>query len=408
MGIERSILDAAARLRRNREPHLVATVVRVRGSAYRKPGTRMLMTQFRWISGSVTGGSLEGDIASKAWWRTRDGEPVLVRYDSRAPENADDDVRSAFGLGCDGVVEILLERAAQPGRIDPLEVAERCIREQTRGAVVTVVHSEVPGIKTGMRVAVVDRGDAFGDSFDASLRAGMIADARAAIATGESCDRTYRSDLGNVDVFVEAILPPPRLFVFGSGHDAVPVVQLAKTLGWDVCVCPHEQRVSVRQRFTHADEVLFGTLDELATRIEQCDRAIAVIMSHHYETDRSYLGMLVGTHCRYIGVLGPRARTTRMLAELGLGLAGDIRIHAPVGAEVGADTPQEIALGIVAEVQARLAHAPGKSMLERRSPELPRIAQAVAYAAAIDTTPALEAVPTVVAVETAQAATVAS
>ncbi len=408
MGIERSILDAAARLRRNREPHLVATVVRVRGSAYRKPGTRMLMTQFRWISGSVTGGSLEGDIASKAWWRTRDGEPVLVRYDSRAPENADDDVRSAFGLGCDGVVEILLERAAQPGRIDPLDVAERCIREQKRGAVVTVVHSEVPGIKTGMRVAVVDRGDAIGDSFDASLRAGMIADARAAIATGESCDRTYRSDLGNVDVFVEAILPPPRLFVFGSGHDAVPVVQLAKTLGWDVCVCPHEQRVSVRQRFTHADEVLFGTLDELATRIEQCDRAIAVIMSHHYETDRSYLGMLVRTQCRYIGVLGPRARTTRMLAELGLGLAGDIRIHAPVGAEVGADTPQEIALGIVAEVQARLAHAPGKSMLERRSPELPRIAQAVADAAAIDTTPAVEAVPTVVAVETAQAATVAS
>lgn len=408
MGIERSILDAAARLRRNREPHLVATVVRVRGSAYRKPGTRMLMTQFRWISGSVTGGSLEGDIASKAWWRTRDGEPVLVRYDSRAPENADDDVRSAFGLGCDGVVEILLERAAQPGRIDPLEVAERCIRQQKRGAVVTVIRSEVPGIKTGMRVAVIDRGEAAGDSFDASLRAGMIADARAAIATGESCNRTYRSDMGNVDVFVEAILPPPRLFVFGSGHDVVPVVQLAKTVGWDVCVCPSDQRVSVRQRFTHADEVLVGSLDELATRIDHCDRAVAVIMNHHYETDRAYLGMLVGTHCRYIGVLGPRARTTRMLAELGLGLAGDVRIHGPVGAEVGAETPQEIALGIVAEVQARLAHAPGKSVRDRRAPELPRIAQAVADAAAIDTTPALEAVPSVVAVETAQAATVAS
>lgn len=408
MGIERSILDAAARLRRNREPHLVATVVRVRGSAYRKPGTRMLMTQFRWISGSVTGGSLEGDIASKAWWRTRDGEPVLVRYDSRAPENADDDVRSAFGLGCDGVVEILLERAAQPGRIDPLEIADRCIREQKRGAVVTVIRSEVPGIKCGMRVAVIDRAEAAGDSFDASLRAGMIADARAAIATGECCNRTYRSDLGNVDVFVEAILPPPRLFVFGSGHDAVPVVQLAKSLGWDVCVCPSDPRVSVRQRFTHADEVLVGSLDELATRIEHCDRAVAVIMSHHYETDRGYLGMLVGTHCRYIGVLGPRARTTRMLAELGLGLAGDVRIHGPVGAEVGAETPQELALGIVAEVQARLAHAPGKSVRDRELPELPRIAQAVADAAAIDTSPALEAVPSVVPVETAQAATVAS
>jgi xanthine/CO dehydrogenase XdhC/CoxF family maturation factor len=274
--------------------------------------------------------------------------------------------------------------------------------------VVTVIRSEVPGIKMGMRVAVIDRGETLGDEFDASLRAGMLADARAAIATGESCNRTYRSDLGNVDVFVEAILPPPRLFVFGSGHDAVPVVQLAKTLGWDVCVCPADQRVSVRQRFTIADEVLVGTLEELATRIDQCDRAMAVIMSHHYETDRSYLGMLVGTHCRYIGVLGPRTRTTRMLAELGLGLSGDVRIHAPVGAELGAETPQELALGIVAEVQARLAHAPGKSVRDRVVPELPRIAQAVADAVAIDTTPALEAVPNVVAVETALPATVAS
>src|SRR5215218_3865193 len=101
MTIERQIIDAAARLRRNREPHLVATIVRVQGSAYRKPGARMLLTQFRWISGSVSGGSLEGDIATRGWWRTRDGEPAIVRYDSRLPQNADDDdVRAAFGLGC--------------------------------------------------------------------------------------------------------------------------------------------------------------------------------------------------------------------------------------------------------------------------------------------------------------------
>jgi xanthine/CO dehydrogenase XdhC/CoxF family maturation factor len=407
MGIERSILDAAARLRRHREPHMVATVVRVQGSAYRKPGARMLLTQFRWISGSVSGGSLEGDLATRGWWRTRDGEPAVVRYDSRLPENADDDdVRAAFGLGCDGVVEVMLERAATPGRIDPLEFADTCIREQKRGAIVTVIRSEAPGIRTGMRIAVMDRDEAIGDRFDAALRAGMIADARAAIATGDSSNRTYRCDMGNVDVFVEAILPPPRMFVFGTGHDVVPVVTIAKNLGWDVTVCATEERISLRQRFSGADEILVGSSDEIAARIDQAERAVAVVMNHNYESDKQIVGMLVGTHCRYIGVLGPRGRTTRMLADLGLGLAGDVRIHAPAGVELGADTPQEIALAIISEIQAKLAHAPAQSQRDRdetvsNRPPMPRISQAVAAAAAIDTTSSYEAVPTEIAAEAA-------
>ncbi len=387
MSIERSIIDAAARLRRTLEPHLVATVVRVQGSAYRRPGARMLLTQFRWISGSVSGGCLEDDIASKGWARTRDGEPVVFRYDSRSPVGLNDDVRAAFGLGCDGVVDVMIERAGVPGRLDPLEVAERCIRKQRRGAIVTVIRSEAPGIRVGARVAVIDKHPAEGDHFDASLRAGMIADARAAIATGESCNRTYRSDLGNVDVFVEALLPPPRVFIFGTGHDAVPLVALVKSLGWDACICADEARVSVRQRFVGVDEILVGSALELASRVDECDRAVAIVMGHNYDADKSNLGMLVGTHCRYIGVIGPRARTQRMLAELGLGLYSDARIHAPAGLEVGAESPHEVALAIAAEVQTVLSHAPGAKLRDRLRPInerptvlMPRIAEAVAAA----------------------------
>jgi len=127
---DRTIVDAAARLRREHEPYLVATVVCVHGSAYRRPGARMLLTRFRWIAGSVSGGCLEGDISSKGWWRTGDGNPVLVTYDSRTPQDADDDeVRAAFGLGCDGIVEVMLERAGQ-ARLDPLELAHRCVQAQ--------------------------------------------------------------------------------------------------------------------------------------------------------------------------------------------------------------------------------------------------------------------------------------
>lgn len=381
MTIERSIIDAASRLRRNREAHVIATVVRVRGSAYRKPGARMLLTQFRWISASVSGGCLEGDIASKAWWRTRDGEPIVITYDSTQPENEGaDDVRAAFGIGCDGAVEVMLERGNTPGRIDPLEIADRCLRTQKRGAVVTVIHSRVPGIKLGQRLAVVSGSEPVSDPIDDILRMAMIADAKAAIASGGSTMRTYNSERGSVDVFVEAILPPPRAFVFGTGHDAVPVVQMMRSLGWDVSVCSPQPRIATRQRFSSvADELLVGTPQEIAARIDECDRAVAIVMNHHYETDRDNLAMLLATSVRYIGMLGPRARTRRMLDELEVEV--DTRLHAPIGLELGAETPQEIALAIAAEVQSVLRRAPAASKRARLRPlqpaPMPRIAEAV-------------------------------
>ncbi len=150
---ERSIVEAAERLRRHGEPHLVATVVCVNGVAYRHPGARMLLTRFRWVAGSVSGGCLEGDISEKGWLRTRDGNPVLVTYDTTTNDN-DDDIRSAFGLGCDGTVEVLLERAGVAGRIDALEFAARCQRAHKRGAVTTVFHSTDPSIRVGARLAI--------------------------------------------------------------------------------------------------------------------------------------------------------------------------------------------------------------------------------------------------------------
>jgi xanthine dehydrogenase accessory factor len=392
MTIERQIIDAAARLRRQAEPHLIATVVRVQGSAYRRPGARMLLTQFRWITGSVSGGCLEGDIAKQGWWRTQSGAPVIVTYDSRVPDDADDDdIRSAFGLGCDGVVEVLLERAGRAGRIDPLGFASECIRTQRRGALVTVIRSGVPEINVGSRVAVRAGVEAQADTVgDPVLRTAMIADARAALASGESSTRSYTSARGTVDVFVEAVLPPPRLFVFGTGHDAVPVVQLGRNLGWEVTVCADQVRVSTRQRFSQADEILVGCAADLAARIDECDRAVAVVMNHNYELDRDHLAMLVGSRVRYIGMLGPRARTKRILDELYLIEQDDPRLHAPVGLQIGAETPQEIALAIAGEVQAVLARVPAQSLRDRAGPihdrPMPRIAHEIDSLVAVEPT----------------------
>lgn len=380
MTLERSIVEAASRLRRNREPHLVATVVRVCGAGYRQPGARMLLTQFRWITGAVSGGCLTGDIAKLAWSRTRDGDPFVITYDSTHPAD-DEDIRSAFGLGGDGIVDVMVERAGAPGRLDPLAFADECLRTQRRGAVVTVIRSRVPEIKIGTRVAVRAGGEPHEDAIgDDILRTAMLADARAAIASGESCNRSYTSARGVVDVFVEAILPPPHLFVFGTGHDAVPLVELARDLGWDVSVCTNADRVTVNQRFRC--EVIVGTPEEHAVRIADRDRAVAIVMGHDYETDRANLGMLIGSRARYIGVLGPRARTTRMLDELYLVAQDDPRLHSPIGVDLGAETPHELALAIVAEIQAVL-HQAARIRERTHVRPMPRITEAVALATAV-------------------------
>lgn len=350
---DRSIVEAAARLRRHGEPYLVATVVSVHGSAYRRPGARMILTRFRWVAGSVSGGCLEGDISEKGWWRTRDGSPVLVTYDPSEPNCDDDDIRSAFGLGCDGVVEVLLERTGLTGRIDALEFASRCLRAQKRGAIATVFRSDSSGIRVGARVALAANGELEqeADPIDEHVRTLMAADMREVIASGVSVNRSYAAPGGTIDALIEAVLPPPRLFLCGTGHDAVPVAQLAHAMGWDVVVCTSQTRFSTRERFGMADEVLVGEPAEIAARVAQSDRAVGIVMNHDLDRDRESLQMLLGTKLGYIGVLGPRARTRRLLSELGAD-DEDPRVHGPIGIDIGQQTPQEIALAIVAELQA--------------------------------------------------------
>jgi xanthine/CO dehydrogenase XdhC/CoxF family maturation factor len=351
MVAERSIVEAAARLRRHGEPYLVATVVSTTGAAYRRPGARMLLTRFRWVAGTVIGGVLEGDISNTGWQRTKD-QPLLVRYDAQDPAIAqDDDIRSAFGLGCDGVVEVLLERACMPGRIDALEVAARCYRRQRRGAVVTVFRSTVPGLRIGARMAALagDELELEADAIEASLRGSIEADLRIVLESGVSATRTYQTTAGQTDVLIEAIVPPVRMFVFGTGHDAVPIAQLAHQIGWEVVICAPESKYSTRERFAIADEVLIGTPPEIAARIDETDRAVAIVIGHDGAREREHLGMLLGTKARHIAVLGPKQRALKMLEALDR--PDDARVH---GIDQG-DTPQELALAMIAQAQAVMA-----------------------------------------------------
>ncbi|MBA3454817.1 MAG: XdhC family protein [Deltaproteobacteria bacterium] len=354
MVTERSIVEAAARLRRHGEPYLVATVVSTSGTAYRRPGARMVLTRFRWVAGTVTGGVLEGELSNTGWQKTKDA-PLLVRYDAADGVGAeDDDIRSAFGLGCDGSVEVLVERAGMPGRIDALEVAARCYRAQKRAAVVTVYRSNVAGVRVGSRMAALAGGELEleADPIEPVLRGSIEADLRIVLESGVSATRTYQTPDGSTDVLIEAVVPPVRLFVFGTGHDAVPLAQLAHQIGWEVVICTTgttEIKYSTRERFVNAVEMLTGTPAEIAARIDETERAVAVVMSHDVAREREHLGMLLVTRARHIAVLGPKQRALEMLTALER--PDDARIH---GIDQG-ETPQELALTAIAQAQATIA-----------------------------------------------------
>ncbi len=352
----KSIALAAERLRRKSEPFLTATVVRVKGSSYRRPGARMLVTRDRWVTGSVSGGCLEDDVLRRGWWRTRDGGPRLVTYDARSQ----DELGWGLGIGCDGTVDMLLE-PANDGGLDAIDFIARCYETQQRGALATLFGGAA---RLGAHVALTAAGSVVSDDIDDVAQKNLADECRRVLRGGESRVVGCGSAAGPVDALIEVVLPPPRLFVVGAGHDAVPVVTMAQAVGWEAIVCDATARFATRERFSMADELLVASPRELAQRVHASDRAMAVVMSHDYERDRASLAALLATRIAYIGMLGPRRRTTRMLEELGLARA-DPRIHAPVGLAIGGETPQEIALAIVAEVQSALTATSGVSLREQ-------------------------------------------
>lgn len=371
----KALLAAARRLRQQGEPALLATVVRVQGSSYRRPGARMLLSQEAWLAGSVSGGCLEGDVIKKGWWRSREGR-ALVTYDARTQS---EELRSGFGLGCDGVVDVLLERVDPTAGDDALALWARCVAAQERCCLCTIFRSTTAVVPLGARLWLGPGGEvqAQGLDEDAALRANLLAAARAVLRGGKTEVRALTTASGAYEALVEVLQPPPRLFLFGAGHDAVPLMQMALVLGWEVIVCDAGARLSTRERFAQADEILFAPLAACAARVDESLAAVAVVMAHSYERDRDCLEMLLRTRARYLGVLGPRRRTERMLAEMDpacAALGNDPRLHAPMGLALGAESPSEIALAVLAEAQAALREAPAVPLRERAgaSRALPR------------------------------------
>lgn len=347
-----------------REAAWLATVVRVSGSAYRQPGARLLLGKDGPRHGSVSGGCLEGDL----WERVQKTpeRPWLMRYDLRDEQ----DLIWGSGMGCEGVVEILVEPlpADEPAWI---RFVESCWRERRKGGLVTLLQdADSLGLRLGARLCIDDAGATPDAAAPTALVASLNSHVRDAIAAGLAFERRVLVNGSELALLIEPILPPPALWIVGAADDARPLVLLAKTLGWRVGLCDHRPALARAERFPEADEVRAGQPAEIVPALQLDDRSAVVLMSHDYARDTHALRALWPTPAFYIGLMGARTRGARLLQESGHSLdeARARGVFTPVGLDVGAESPETVALSVLAEIQAVLAKRHGGSLRDESGP----------------------------------------
>ena len=339
------------------EKAILATVVDVQGSSYRLPGAKMLVLENGDTFGTVSGGCLEADVLERTKQVLETGEPQIFIYDTTK------ELDSVFSLnmGCRGIIRILLEPIRDSLLLDFIE---NCFNERQNGSSATLIKSE-NGLKLGSRL-MFSENKIFHSDFDKAISDKISDVAQDVLNSSKSDLKTY----GFGEVFFDYISLPLNLTIFGAGADAVPLAKIAKNLGWKVRIIDHREKFANRERFANADEILISRPENTSENINIDENFVAVIMTHNYEHDKNILKVLLKTNAKYIGKLGPKRRSENMLrefAEEGLKFTAEelAKFYSPVGLDIGADTPEAIALSIVAEINAVLHQRDSGFLRER-------------------------------------------
>lgn len=340
-------LDTSLELLSERAPaassaRVLVTVVATAGSTYRKPGARMLIMGDGSYFGLLSGGCLEADLKLHAQEVLEGGAIRAVEYDMRGP----DDVLFGIGAGCEGAMRVLIEPANSVDRATRALAAAGRITAAGAATCLICVHesSELP---LGTYSTADDT---------AAMPAELAAAAKAALAEESSREVAITGTANRLRAFVQFLAPPPHLLLCGAGPDAEPVAAAARALGWRVSVVDHRPAYAQSQRFPGA-QVALADPTALADTVDLGSCHAAVVMSHHLSSDLAYLRVLgAAQRPAYVGLLGPAARRRRIADELGPAAEElSTRLRGPVGLDIGASTPESIALAIVSEVHAWLA-----------------------------------------------------
>jgi xanthine/CO dehydrogenase XdhC/CoxF family maturation factor len=339
----------------------LAAVVHLDGSSYRRPGARMLVSDEGELTGAISGGCLEGDALRKALFALSQQQSKLVTYDT----SDEDDMTIGIQLGCAGVIQVLFEPINPNNPSNPIQLIRKALAIRQHAVLVTLFDlSDKKNTQPGTCLLMEADGHISGEQPIPAIGQALQEEMQLVMQTGKSVFRQFTGAGVSMTAFIEYLQPAVSLVVVGAGNDAIPMMQFADTLGWDVRVVDGRNTHARPERFASACQVLVSRPEQVLEQLPMDERTVFVMMTHNYNYDLAMLKALLPLQTPYIGMLGPKKKLDRMLEELRAG--GELidesmlsKVHGPAGLEIGAETPEEIALSIISEIQAVLTKAPG-------------------------------------------------
>lgn len=342
----------------------LATVVHVEGSSYRRPGARMLVTEDGELTGAISGGCLEGDALRKALLAITQQQNKLVTYDT----TDEDDNSIGIQLGCNGIVHILFEPIDASKENHPIELLQNAAKQAGISVLATLFSLNNPQAK--QQGTCLFANNTHLQCNDESIKTILNDDVKDVLQTQTSLIKNYNINTTAFTGFIELVKPAVELVIAGAGNDAFSIVKMAEVLGWHITIVDGRKTHATAQRFPSVKKIIVGKPAEAVSQLSITAQTVFVLMSHNYNYDTAMLQQLIKTSSKYVGVLGPKKKLQKMLDEIeSIGVQvtefDKEKIYGPVGLDIGAETAEEIAASIIAEIKAVLSGKNGNSLKQK-------------------------------------------
>jgi xanthine/CO dehydrogenase XdhC/CoxF family maturation factor len=360
----REIINAYNKARINEKRLALATLVHLNGSSYRRPGARMIVDEEGQLTGAISGGCLEGDALRKAVFCIHTQVPKLVVYDTSDEEDATIGIQ----LGCSGIIQVLFEPIDENDPLNPIELLKRAIHKRQNTVLVTLYASQIKkGDTVGTSILLEDSGEFHNNSSFQFIPETLMQDIKDTLMVKKSSFKSYQQNDNTFNAFLSFISPPISLVIVGAGNDAIPLQSIAETLGWEVIIVDGRHTYAKIERFSSACQIIVSKPEKVLEQIPIDEKTVFVLMTHNYNYDYAILKALLGKNVPYIGALGPKKKLDNMITDLKaenifLNEKQKNILYGPVGLELGAETPAEIALSITAEIMSVMNNKKGGSL----------------------------------------------
>ena len=360
----REIINAYNKAKKNEKRLALATLVHLNGSSYRRPGARMIVDEEGQLTGAISGGCLEGDALRKAVFCIHTQMPKLVVYDTSDEEDATIGIQ----LGCSGIIQVLFEPIDETDPLNPIELLKKAIQKRQNTVLVTLYAPKIKkGDIVGTSMLLEESGEFHNNSSFQFVPETLLQDIRETLTVKKSSFKSYQHNDNTFNAFLSFISPPISLVIIGAGNDAIPLQSIAETLGWEVTIVDGRHTYAKIERFSSACQIIVSKPEKVLQQIPIDEKTVFVLMTHNYNYDYAILKALLGKNIPYIGALGPKKKLDNMIIDLKaeniiLNEKQKNILYGPVGLEIGAETPAEIALSITAEIMSVMNNKKGGSL----------------------------------------------